>query len=293
MSAYNILSQNAFWRINKAITRHFDCPITSMFLSFLVDKEQYHRQSGTLVDSEGEEWFYASSKAIHAETCIKHRQQKKAIKNLIDSGFIQIKVMGLPATVHFSIEHNYIVQFVQTSLDKTYKLDCTKRANNNKNKVNKNKEESFYEKREKDSPELSTKQKAEKFISEHTPPRNGFNPFTSEDKPEWGGGTEDDYLYIYSKIADHLNSNPKMWAEVASLAHCKMTPDQFKTELESWTRHYLTNRKLFNNPVQQLRGGYISFYKWLKYPKNQEKYNPSYTDNNQQRSTEGTRRTVR
>jgi hypothetical protein len=144
-----------------------------------------------------------------------------------------------------------------------------------------------------DTPQLSETEKAEAFIKAHTPPRNGFNPFPAEDKPEWGGGTEEDYQYIYQKIADHLNSNPRTWAEVASLAYCKMTPDQFRYELEKWIRHYLQDQRLFRNPVQQLRGGRISFYNWLKKPWAQKEYNPAYTDNNQQRSTAGTRRTVR
>ena len=293
MNAYNILSQNAFWRINKAITRHLEDIEASALLSFLIDKEAYHQANGSMKGSEGEQWFYATAEAIEDELFIKYRKQKTAIKALEDAGFIRSKVMGSPAKTHFSIDHEAITfavtqnkycGSVKTRIDKNAKLELTKTQNYNKNK-DKNKE---IRERE-DAPELS---EADKFIAAHTPPRSQFDPFGKESKPKYQGGTEQDYKAIYDAIADHLNSNPRTWSEIASLAFCKMTPSQFKTELKSWIRYYLLHPRLFANPVQNLRGGRISFVGWLKKPWAQEKYNPERAKENQPRSTAGTRRTV-
>lgn len=294
MNAYNILSQNAFWRINKALTVHLDDITASAIVSFLVDKEQYHRANNSMVEDEGELWFYATSEAIHEETRLSYRKQKAAFKKIEDAGFIRTKLMGLPAKVHFSIDHDKIIEVIigenkfsksgKTSFSENAKLDLAKTQNNNKNKETRTKEE---EREREDAPQLS---EADKFIKDHTPPRNGFDPFSKTEGPEWQGGNEEDYQHIYKKIAEHLNVNKKTWAEVASLAYCKMTPKQFKDELEAWIRYYLPQQKLFHNPVQNLRGGRISFVGWLKKPWAQEKYNPEKKPTTQ--STAGTRRTV-
>lgn len=139
MKAYNILSQDAFWRVNKNVTKVIGDARGSMLLSYLVDKQRYHANTNSLINSEGEEWFYATTETVQDELCLTYRQQKTLIKRLVEVGAIATKVMGLPAKTHYSLDDNRICEMVNTSIDKNAKLYFTKAQNNIKNKVSKNK----------------------------------------------------------------------------------------------------------------------------------------------------------
>lgn len=141
MKPQNILSQNAFWMVNKAATKAIGDVRGSLLLSYLVDKEQYHGASGGLVQSEGEAWFYATSDSIEHDLCLSYRQQKTVIKLLEKAGVVATKIMGLPAKVHFSLDHNKIMQIVNTSISESAKLDATKAQNNINNRVTRTKEQ--------------------------------------------------------------------------------------------------------------------------------------------------------
>jgi len=139
MNAYNILSQGAFWRINKNVTKIIGDARGSLLLSYLLDKRQYHIDRNELIESEGEAWFYATTETVENDLCLTYRQQKTLTDKLIASGAVMTKVMGMPAKTHYCLDDAKICEMVNTSFDKNAILDFTKAQNNIKNKVSKNK----------------------------------------------------------------------------------------------------------------------------------------------------------
>lgn len=117
----NILSQNAFWIINKDIARLVGLE-AALLLSDLVTKQEYF----------DEEWFFNTSDNIENDTTLKRFKQDAAIKKLIEHEFIEVKLTGVPPKKHFKIATNQIVGFLQIELLENNNIY-------NKNTINKNK----------------------------------------------------------------------------------------------------------------------------------------------------------
>ena len=149
----NILSQNAFWIVNKSIAREVGLD-ASLLLSDLVTKQEYFN----------EEWFFNTADNIEVDTTLSPHQQRKAIKILIDKEFIETKLKGLPAKQHFKIVHNKLLNFLTTSYEKSEELYNKNKPNNNKVIIDADSEKS-------DSPTLKEriKEKSDNAIN----PMNG------------------------------------------------------------------------------------------------------------------------
>ena len=76
---------------------------------------------------------FNTSKNISKDTTLSNFQQKKAIEKLEQIGFIETKLKGVPATLHFKIIENKISSYLKTSFQETSKLD-SKKLKTNKNK---------------------------------------------------------------------------------------------------------------------------------------------------------------
>lgn len=126
-----IFSQKSHWQINKDFAKTFgiDCAI---LISDLIDKNIYF----------GTEWFFNTSENIEEDTTLTYHLQKKALKILIDNKFIETKLIGIPAKLHFKINQNNILNFFNSSFDYSQKqvLENFKNLNaNNLKTINKNK----------------------------------------------------------------------------------------------------------------------------------------------------------
>jgi len=120
----NILSQNAFWIINKDIAREIGLDAT-LLLSDLITKEEYFNTPNR--------WFFNTSQNIETDTTLSYHKQKIALKILIDREFIETRLIGVPAKLYFKTFENKISNFLNTSILKSRELF-------NKNKENKNKD---------------------------------------------------------------------------------------------------------------------------------------------------------
>jgi hypothetical protein len=132
MSVKKLLSQDAFWMVNKKMAKELGYH-ASVLLSELIDKEDYFKGVNSLVLVDGIEYFYLSSGQIESSIFIGYKAQKKAIEELTKVGLIRIKLMGIPATLHFSINNenleNYFYQNGNTSIAKKVKLVLPKGQN--------------------------------------------------------------------------------------------------------------------------------------------------------------------
>lgn len=66
----------------------------------LISKCSYYERNGMLDDSG---WFYSTVPDLEASTALSEYQQKRCIKNLVDTGLIESKNRGLPAKRCFRI----------------------------------------------------------------------------------------------------------------------------------------------------------------------------------------------
>ena len=125
----HLLSSSAYIVVNKILSKRVGLK-ASVLLADLISKENYFENRGEIKDG----FFFNTSKNIERDTTLTYCKQKGAIQILEDEGFIETKLMGMPATLHFKILQNKIDSFLKTSIKETSKLDL-KKLKTNKNKT--------------------------------------------------------------------------------------------------------------------------------------------------------------
>ena len=116
--------------VNKSMAKEFGIE-AALLLSELITKSQYY----------DEEWFYETIDEIEEKTTLSYHKQNKNIEILRDAGFIETKLVGVPARLHFKIIENKILNFFNTSFEKIQKLDLEKfenKVSNNSKTINNN-----------------------------------------------------------------------------------------------------------------------------------------------------------
>ncbi len=129
-----ILGSSAFWVVNKTIAKSTSME-AALMLADLTDKEQYFTARGEITECG---YFFNTSENIKEDTGLTYHSQKKALKQLTDIGFIETKLKGVPAKLHFKISENKILNFLKTGSKESLKQDLKKvKTNNNKSNNNK------------------------------------------------------------------------------------------------------------------------------------------------------------
>ena len=124
----HLLSSSSYLIVNKFLAKKIGLK-EAVLLADLISKEQYFIDNKMIKDG----WFFNTSKNIESDTTLSRHKQSLAIKRLIKEGFINAKLMGVPATLHFKIIDNKILNFLKTSIKEIDKLDV-KEFKTNKNK---------------------------------------------------------------------------------------------------------------------------------------------------------------
>ncbi len=132
----HLLSSSSYLIVNKFLAKKIGLK-EAVLLADLISKEQYFIDNKMIKDG----WFFNTSKNIESDTTLSRHKQSLAIKRLIKEGFINAKLMGVPATLHFKIIDNKILNFLKTSIKEIDKLDVKEfKTNKNKGiKINNNK----------------------------------------------------------------------------------------------------------------------------------------------------------
>jgi uncharacterized phage protein (TIGR02220 family) len=131
-----ILGQSAFWIVNKSIAR-FTGIESAVLLADLIDKQGYFEARNEL-DPEG--YFYNTADNIEVSTSLTYHCQKKCLNQLKDIGFVQTKLKGIPAKLHFKVIESKILNFLNTGFEESPKQE-QKEVETNKNSINENKNE--------------------------------------------------------------------------------------------------------------------------------------------------------
>lgn len=118
----HILSQNAFWIVNKNIAKEYSIEV-ALLLSDLVTKQEYF----------GTEWFFNTTEDIEESTTLSYHKQKEIIKVLAEAGFIQTKRVGMPARQHFKIFKDKLLNFLRTCSKENQGLTNNNKKHNKKN----------------------------------------------------------------------------------------------------------------------------------------------------------------
>lgn len=140
MNILNLLASDGFITINKSLLKTIGLDAT-LIMGELASEYLYRERTNTLDNG----FFYSTLESIEDSTTLTRYQQDQAIKLLVDIGFIEYKVSGMPAKRYFKINEdtvckwltNKIVKNSQTSLQKTDKQVCKKLTTNN-NTLNNN-----------------------------------------------------------------------------------------------------------------------------------------------------------
>lgn len=129
-----ILGQSAFWIVNKSIAR-FTGIESAVLLADLIDKQGYFEARNEL-DPEG--YFYNTADNIEVSTSLTYHCQKKCLNQLKDIGFVETKLKGIPAKLHFKVIESKILNFLNTGFEESPKQE-QKEVETNKNSINENK----------------------------------------------------------------------------------------------------------------------------------------------------------
>lgn len=120
-----ILTQSAFWLVNKHIAKFVGLD-ASILLSSLVSKFEYFNT----------EWFYCTANDILKETTLSYFKQKAAQEELMKHGLIEIRREGMPAKLYFKINEENILRVLNTSIEETLNQQLEKLEINNSNNLN-------------------------------------------------------------------------------------------------------------------------------------------------------------
>ena len=95
----NLLSQEAFFVVNKAVIRNYGL-ITAGVLASLCDKYTFHSNKGTLYQDE---WFYHTREALEEELCMSPHEQRVGIEKLKELGILEVKRIGTPSKNYYRL----------------------------------------------------------------------------------------------------------------------------------------------------------------------------------------------
>jgi hypothetical protein len=99
----NVLSQDSFFMINKKILLEYGINVALMLTAL---------SEGEKLTSDGEEWFYQTTPMMEKFTGLKRGKQEKALKKMIELGWVEQKNFGLPMKRHFKINEKAIIAFL-------------------------------------------------------------------------------------------------------------------------------------------------------------------------------------
>ena len=133
MNIITLLASDGYIAVNKRLLKEIGLA-ESVIFGLLCSEYNLWQSQGKL--KEGEK-FYITIDRLKENTGLSYHQQQRAIKNLEDLEFITTSIEGVPACRFFKINEDKVLNFFESSFQKTEKLDFEK-LNINNNKINNN-----------------------------------------------------------------------------------------------------------------------------------------------------------
>ena len=120
MKIKSVLSQGAFWQINKVLAKKVGLE-SALLLSDLIDRESYFDSRDMLININGDNYFFVTSGQIEESTTLSYHKQRKCLRRLKNEGMIKTFLRGVPAKTHYKIVENKIWSSLKTSYEETSK----------------------------------------------------------------------------------------------------------------------------------------------------------------------------
>lgn len=105
----NILSQSAWWTINKALTKEIGID-ASLLLSDLLSKREYFKTRNQLAEDGS---FFNTRDKIKEDTTLTLHRQNKALEILKEKMFLTYSNKGVPPKTRFNLNIHYINEIVK------------------------------------------------------------------------------------------------------------------------------------------------------------------------------------
>ena len=103
----SLLSSSAFLIVNKRLSQAVGLK-ASVLLADLISKEEYFIEKGSLQDG----YFFNTEENIQRDTTLTPYQQRNALKTLKNHNILEVKRMGVPAKLHFKINDDTVMKFL-------------------------------------------------------------------------------------------------------------------------------------------------------------------------------------
>lgn len=164
MGIIELLSSDNYIVVNKTIAHEIGLN-EAILLGELASEYRFWKNNNELVDGD---FFYSTVENIEENTTLTDKQQRTAIKNLVEAKILKVTVKGLPPRRYFKFNESTIMQIFNNEYCQNGIINSAKReefnlpkgnANNNKEKYNKEenilKEETFVEETKFDTNEIN------------------------------------------------------------------------------------------------------------------------------------------
>jgi hypothetical protein len=109
----HLLSSSAFIICNKTLAKKLGLKAT-ILLSDLISKQEYF-MNHDLIDAQG--YFFNTQENIEKDTTLTPYQQRNALRTLKKALIIETKKMGIPAKLHYRINEEQVIKFLDNSND--------------------------------------------------------------------------------------------------------------------------------------------------------------------------------
>lgn len=126
MGLVQLFASNNWLSINRTLMKVLGLK-TTVLLGELCSEYDYWEREGKLVDG----MFYCSIEHLEEQTTLSRYEQTTSINQLKGLGILEVTLKGVPATRYFKFNKSQFVNFLQSGLSETNKLDSKKLYSSN------------------------------------------------------------------------------------------------------------------------------------------------------------------
>lgn len=256
---FSLITADGFIAIPKSILKIIKDPLAVLLYGYLIDKYRYFESKDQLININGKDYFFNISDDIQKYLFISYKLQQKALKVLIKSGLVEVKLKGTPAKKHFHLSSENLLNLLEINIDREKQV-LPKSKNYNSPKVNTNiaqKDTILLNNKIANNKDLINKEEELQNSKEFCPPpdrltsKGVYDKYISEGKFNFRGN-----LFFTDREIETLKSKwnaDKLEENLDSL-------DNWLNKPKNWLQaksHYLTVNRWINDAYKiALKGGY-------------------------------------
>lgn len=137
MSIYHLLNGRNYGTYNRLVAREIGL-VTTVMLSELLDEYEYFKMRGELVEfpNQAGKWFYATREKMEERTTLSRKEQDTQLEKLVELGFIEKIVKGIPPRRYFRINEEKISEFLLNLKNNYYIVSGGQNDMSPKDKIN-------------------------------------------------------------------------------------------------------------------------------------------------------------